>query len=426
MSIFANILPAVLGSVYAPVKPDVPSNLLLQKYKDAAFAVSLRKLNANYLGNGLRIRRSTDNIEVNVAFDGQNKISTSSSIYNVDDEPTYEVSDDVNWTAVSGGAGYTNLSRSSLTLSSTYSTPYRIKLVFDATLSAGTKVTFGTYVSSISGSNWKVYPAQSDNSLAVSSATTLVSGSQGSTFTLTADATHFILENTSGTESISASGMTLNGSRGDTAATTLGQFISEVGSPPDMHVVTWYDQSGAGNDFFNLTSSTQPKIVDYGSYLGYIDFDANTQNLGVSISNISGVFSFHQVLASQNSAAFNLVGWQGDFNNTWYFASNAFTAATNTGAGGTAVTLGQFNQFSVGVGGVLEELVITKNDSPYASTSGIIIPPTDVTSLTLGNGSAITLASEFKIKELVYLGTDTTANNSAVAQNQIAYWGTPN
>jgi len=286
MSVFANILPPVLGSVYAPVKPDVPSNLLLQKYKDAAFAVSLRKLNANYLGNGLRIRRSTDNIEVNVAFDGQNKISTSSSIYNVDDEPTYEVSDDVNWTYVSGGAGYTNLSRSSLTLSSTYSTPYRIKLVFDATLSAGTKVTFGTYVTSISGSNWKVYPAQSDNSLAVSSATTLVSGSQGGTFTLTADATHFILENTSGSEGISCSGMTLTGSRGDTAATTLGQFISEAGSPPDMHVVTWYDQSGEANNATQTTADEQPKIVEFGTFTNFIKFDPSLTNNIDLLNNI--------------------------------------------------------------------------------------------------------------------------------------------
>jgi hypothetical protein len=46
----------------------------------AAAAYSLRKVKASYSGNAVRIRRSSDDAEVNVAFDSDNKVSTSSSI----------------------------------------------------------------------------------------------------------------------------------------------------------------------------------------------------------------------------------------------------------------------------------------------------------------------------------------------------------
>ena len=46
-------------------------------------AYSLRKVKASYSGNAVRIRRSSDDIEVNVAFDSDGKVSTSSAITNV-------------------------------------------------------------------------------------------------------------------------------------------------------------------------------------------------------------------------------------------------------------------------------------------------------------------------------------------------------
>jgi hypothetical protein len=49
----------------------------------AAAAFSLRKVRASYAGNAVRIRRSSDNIEVNVGFDSEDKVSASSPISNV-------------------------------------------------------------------------------------------------------------------------------------------------------------------------------------------------------------------------------------------------------------------------------------------------------------------------------------------------------
>jgi len=49
----------------------------------AAAAYSLRKVKASYSGNAVRIRRSSDDIEVDVAFDSDGKVSASSAIINV-------------------------------------------------------------------------------------------------------------------------------------------------------------------------------------------------------------------------------------------------------------------------------------------------------------------------------------------------------
>ena len=53
---------------------------------NVAAAYSLRKVKASYTGNAVRIRRSSDEIEVNVAFDSNDKVSSSSAITNLSEE----------------------------------------------------------------------------------------------------------------------------------------------------------------------------------------------------------------------------------------------------------------------------------------------------------------------------------------------------
>ena len=50
---------------------------------NCAGAYSLRKVKADYTGNAVRIRRSTDLIEVNVGFDSEGKVSVNSPVTNV-------------------------------------------------------------------------------------------------------------------------------------------------------------------------------------------------------------------------------------------------------------------------------------------------------------------------------------------------------
>ena len=58
-------------------------NTLPADVDTAAAAYSLRKVKASYSGDAVRIRRSSDDIEVDVAFDSDNKVSASSAITNV-------------------------------------------------------------------------------------------------------------------------------------------------------------------------------------------------------------------------------------------------------------------------------------------------------------------------------------------------------
>lgn len=71
----------------------------------------------------------------------------------------------------------------------------------------------------------------------------------------------------------------------DTAA--LATFVGS----DSAYVVKWYDQSGAGNDFANATTSTQPRIVNAGVYDAKIVF------------NVTGVTT---MLVTANSGAATL------------------------------------------------------------------------------------------------------------------------
>ena len=55
-------------------------------YPTAEAAYSFRKIRSTYTGHAVRIRRSSDNVEVNVSFDTNDEVSTSSPIENTAEE----------------------------------------------------------------------------------------------------------------------------------------------------------------------------------------------------------------------------------------------------------------------------------------------------------------------------------------------------
>jgi hypothetical protein len=74
----------------------------------AAAAYSLRKVKDNYTGNAVRIRRSSDDIEVNVAFDSDNKVSLSSPITDGGTELTPNPDADLGSTSATDLNGFLN------------------------------------------------------------------------------------------------------------------------------------------------------------------------------------------------------------------------------------------------------------------------------------------------------------------------------
>jgi hypothetical protein len=63
---------------YRPYAVAVAQNLLLDDYPNAAAAYSLRKLDKDYTGNAIRVRRSNDNSEQDIGFTSSGDLDTAS------------------------------------------------------------------------------------------------------------------------------------------------------------------------------------------------------------------------------------------------------------------------------------------------------------------------------------------------------------
>ena len=96
----------LLGQVRVGVRPAVTAEqlqtatYLLNSYGGAAAAYSLRKLNSTYTGSSVRVRRSGDNVEGNIGFDGSGNLDTTSllSFVGYNNIALYsEEFDNVNW-----------------------------------------------------------------------------------------------------------------------------------------------------------------------------------------------------------------------------------------------------------------------------------------------------------------------------------------
>ena len=402
--------------------PSRVGDRLLQKTGGAAMAFSLRALTGNG-GNALRIRRSSDNVEVNVGFDGSGAISTTSPITNVA-EPT-SISFSSTWDIVTGTPASSTLSP--LTSFSITDAPsgFIVRLPITTAIAAGNSVDVSTYISTLSGI-WSYYLGDFGGGV-VSNIETITSGTTLPTLTATGTPYAIYLRSNSTASSFGVSyGWGGTVTIGDTTSTNLGDFISGT----DAHVVTWYDQSGNGNDFTNSITSTQPKIASSGSYLGYIDFDADTEVLKTeSISNIpSGDQSYHLVQAEGAAAptTFNITFWNLGFSHYIYYGNTQVTSGFSVGVStGAANTRGEFNQFSVLGSLSPNQQITTRNTLAYSAGGGVSNNPPALFTARLGNGNAAAVNSKFKIKELVFLNTVDSDIVNEVSSSQTTYFETP-
>jgi len=90
----------------------------------------------------------------------------------------------------------------------------------------------------------------------------------------------------------------------------------------DGFVVTWYDQTGFGNNVTQATAGQQPKIVSAGTYLAAVTFDGVDDNV-VCVNN-------------NNSPATCTVYWGGTLNST--SARQIIACSDNTDTGGPTST----------------------------------------------------------------------------------------
>ena len=204
-----------------------------------AAAYSLRKVKSDYTGNAVKIRRTSDNIEVNVAFDSNGEVSDSSAITNLNPSNYPEGITSFTVTGANSSDGEAD----------------------------------GTYVLNTSNNRWYnggSYFYRSGNSWRQFDDVEV----EGVYLFGTTDGEYPWQVTYSGADNpITSSNFSdfVGPDTGDTTATTLGEFISGT----DATVVSWFDQSGNGNHATQDVAGSQPLIAQNGSLLDDgIDFDS--------------------------------------------------------------------------------------------------------------------------------------------------------
>ena len=276
----------------------------------AAAAYSLRKVKADYSDNAVRIRRTSDSVEVNVAFDSDDKVSASSAITNVAEQ--------------GGESGSTTATTVAEFLSEERTTfitnPVMTTVSGDITvLSNTTSSTEFTFTfSGSTGDGFVRHNGKPDNLGAdigdtvsfdiTASGLNQQCGVRARRTGANNDAISPGINNIdNGTQTITFT-VTSNGPVGYFSFVNLGSAstgtirvhnLKVVGKSATVH--TWYDQAGS-YDAVQDTATYQPKIAENGALLADgIDFDGSDNYL--TLSSVLGATtnqSIFTVLKSDN------------------------------------------------------------------------------------------------------------------------------
>ena len=306
----------------------------------AAAAYSLRKAKASYSGDAVRIRRSSDDVEVDVAFDSNDKVSASSAITNIAEQGGeigstsatdlngflteqsffYKQEDNTSSSSYNLSRNSTrwNFSKvSSVSDGTTTKTGEILKL--EATGTNGTFILFFNpevgctgqettitfdYLFPSSNSDTDIYVNVNDSASTSAGSPTVtpndINGAVSGTWTT---ASHTFSSASSGQLSVrltnsptSTIGASVTPDAGDEFYIT-NLKVSTVKAEAFVH--TWYDQAGS-NDATQATDANQPKIAEGGALLADgVTFDGTDDFLQTSgqvlTNNYTGARSLYGV-----------------------------------------------------------------------------------------------------------------------------------
>ena len=427
---------------------------------EASAAYSLRKVRNAYTGDAVQIRRATDNVEVNVAFDSNGEVSNSSAISNVTESPDrgdttattlgeFIVGNENNIVDFSSGSNdlfshgdgtsikflaygnslsrtaYNHLTDSeSIGASPSVTSDYSFRLDTRATggynpthgitfrplvKKYAYSVTFKYYIPEGQPNLQIIYGTKSAN-LDVQGAWTEVtvssSASQGHRDVLLRSIAH---STTGGLWYIADLRMNL--------------------SAFDTYVVTWYDQSGNSNDATQPTTASQPKIAEGGSLLEALEFDSTDDFLSltntVSFENLPlSMFSVqdaqpthnHHTMGCANSRGVGVSG-----NTVQYF----FTSSTATLTFDS--TISGLNLYSAIHDGTTDADNITahRNGVANSSSSGSGMGQLNSSTVWTNIGVRANTNDFFHgtIKELIVFNSDQSANRFKIESNINNHYG---
>ena len=253
-------------------------DLLLNIYPDAEVAYSLDKLDKDYEGSAVRVRRSTDNQEQDIGF--VSNLFDFTSLEEFVNENYVQIQSDY-----SGESPSPSAAKSGLTLDSNQS----VGGVEDAL--KATSTIDGTpyfYMAQIGGSGVELnisfdYYIPEEQELNIIRCGVAAASEQD--FSVRGEWTSVEFNQTS-TQTF----LIFRGRNAIIGDVFYIKNLVVTQTSADALVTTWYDQSGNGVNATQSTASRQPKIAVQGTYLGYIE-NENTQanaNLRSSYPYVAG------------------------------------------------------------------------------------------------------------------------------------------
>lgn len=435
----------------------VAPSLLLDTYPNASVAYSLRKLRSDYTGSAIRVRRSVDNAEQDIAFVA-NELDTTTMLdfvgynlwtYSEDiSQAVYSVtgstkSSDVE-TAPDGNltgdkvventafsehglnrASGTILNATSYTTSAYFKQAERTKIRIFSNISGANQqcdldLTNGS-VSNSTFTNTPVVTAEANGwyrfSVTITSGTT--SATNGMTFRLlnASNATTYTGDGTSG---VYVWGYQLSQT---SSVKTYQKTVATAGG--NGFVSIWYDQSTNVNNSIQTSPTSQAQVVLNGNLILDVDtskitttWTADSYSLTNSIAIAQGNYQIGvfrrqttatRIISLASTSSTPLIGLWGitDVISTNY-GGGAINHQTNTGTGKYLLSI--YRDTSNNVSAYLNNTALTGGTD---STTGQNITRFGV------SGASPTVGQK---QELVYWNNDQSANRTGIETNVNTYW----
>ena len=401
----------------------------------AAAAYSLRKVKASYASNAVRIRRGSDEAEVNVAFDSNDKVSTSSDISVVSGSTTAtdlngflnEIVSGFIATSYAGiDASYKNFT-SDPTISNTafsganggtqsrltYQNPFGY--LVSASDFDGCKVKVTGTVNTLSGGNITVKPNTQSNGGGS------WTPSEGTKVLSTIGSFEYIFTG-NGTNSFKSVVFLIDAST-TVDVSNLTFEVIEHGAT----VHTWYDQAGS-NNAVQTTAANQPKIAENGALLADgLDFDGSNDEMvltsALGATTVQSIFAvqknditsggsllFDNRDANDDGSALFATDSAGNKQASWDATDAEHTATTNEELIGLIKTSSAITILANGV---------QRGSTSSSSTIDISTVP------KIGQGSFGSSGTNYdgSIKEIICYNSDQSNNRFRIESNINNYYG---
>lgn len=182
----------------------------------------------------------------------------------------------------------------------------------------------------------------------------------------------------------------------------------------DGFVETWYDQSGNGNDAIQTVAANQPKIVDAGTYLGYLTKGVAESGFssGLSVALTDEFSLFYRV---NLSAASSILGASGTIPRIRHYPNQI--ELRNAGADEI-----NFNETGLGTANAVYALLRDSSNSVsvFKSSSQIGTPLTLAGAMSFNHLALRTTNQdgiEGRFYEIIIYNSDQSANREAIEAN---------